>query len=49
MRERSLNLVPDAVGAERYVLFSRSGLNDARRLLEGVIVHLNDNHQSVRE
>ena len=42
VRERCLNLVPDAVAAERNVLFSRSGLNDARRLLEAVIVHLND-------
>ena len=42
VRDRSINLVPDIIAAERAIFFSRNGINDARKLIENVIVHLKD-------
>jgi hypothetical protein len=49
VRERSLNLVPDILAAEKAIFFSRNGINDVRKLIEAVVVHLNDKTQAVRE
>jgi len=49
VRNRSVNLAPDIIEAERGIFSSRSGLNEVRKLIERVILALSDNNNAVRE
>lgn len=49
VRERAINLVPDVLLAGKEIFFSRNGINDARKLIENVVVHLADRNTSVQD
>ncbi|CAD8189260.1 unnamed protein product [Paramecium pentaurelia] len=49
IRERSINLIPDIFIADKSIFCNRTGINEVRKVIESIIIHLNDVNESVRK
>ncbi|CAD8114319.1 unnamed protein product [Paramecium sonneborni] len=49
IRERSINLIPDIFIADKSIFCNRTGINEVRKVIECIIIHLNDVNESVRK